>query len=133
MTTATKTAMDYGAIFDEADRAGVLAGTAAIPTPMVVAEAKGLSNEFAEGATKYFVPEGVCGFAWVNIKPARGGFVAWLKKSGIGRLDGYYGGWTIWVHDFGQSYERKIAYAGAFAEVLQKYGIKADKINPLYA
>ena len=51
--------------------------------------------------------------------------MAWLKKSGIGRLDSYYGGWTIWVGDFGQSYERKMAYAGAFAEVLQKHGIKA--------
>jgi len=126
MTTSTKTAIDYGAIFDEADRAGVLAGTGAIPTPMVVGEAKGLfSNEFAEGAKKYFVADGVCGFAWVNIKPARGGFVTWLKKSGIGRLDSYYGGWTIWVHDFGQSYERKMAYAGAFAEVLRKHGITA--------
>ena len=126
MTTATKTAIDYGAIWEEADRAGTYAGTAITPTPMIVGEAKGLfSNEFAEGAKKYFVPEGPCGFAWVNIKPARGGFVAWLKKSGIGRLDSYYGGWTIWVGDFGQSYERKMAYAGAFAEVLQKHGIKA--------
>ena len=42
------------------------------------------------------VAEGMCGFAWVNISPARGKFVNYLKKLGKGHKS-YYGGWDYWV------------------------------------
>ena len=69
--------------------------------------------------------DGVCGFAWVNIKPARGKFVKYLKDNNIGRKDSYYGGYTVWVRGFGQSLARKESYARAFADVLTTNGIKA--------
>jgi hypothetical protein len=125
-TLKTLTKTDYQAIWDEAQRAGVQAATAHQPTPMVVYEAHGLTDTPIKGGKEWFVEGGVCGFAWVNIKPARGKFVTWLKAQGIGRLDGYQGGWTIWIGDYGQSMERKHAHAVAVVEVLRKYGINAD-------
>jgi len=114
--STTKTKQDFRLIYEEADRAGVAAVAAMTPTPMIVVDSKG---------KEYFVGDGVCGFAWVNIKPARGGFVAYLKSQGIGRHDSYEGGWTMWVHEYGQSMERKQAYAAAFAQVLRGHGINA--------
>ena len=46
--------------------------------------------------------------------PARGKFVNWLKKANIGRKDNYYGGYTIWVSEFGQSVTRKEKSGGRF-------------------
>ena len=69
--------------------------------------------------------DGVCGFAWVNIKPARGKFVKYLKDNDIGRKDSYYGGYTLWVSGFGQSLARKESYARAFAKHLEQNGITA--------
>lgn len=67
-----------------------------------------------------------CGFAWVNIKPARGQFVKVLKEMKIGRTDDYYGGYTI-GNPSGipcQNVDAKEAGARAFAEELRKYGVK---------
>ncbi len=67
-----------------------------------------------------------CGFAWVNIKPARGPFVNYLKGQSIGSL-AYGGGWQIWnpSNHSTQWMDAKKAGADAFAAVLNKYGIKA--------
>ena len=72
------------------------------------------------------VAEGGCGFAWVNISPARGKFVNYLKKIGKGHKS-YRGGWDYWVSslELGQSITRKEAYAEAFAKVLQEWNINA--------
>ena len=72
------------------------------------------------------VAEGACGFAWVNISPARGKFVNYLKKIGKGHKS-YRGGWDYWVSskELGQSITRKEAYAEAFAKVLQEWNINA--------
>lgn len=68
-----------------------------------------------------------CGFAWVNIKPARGKFVSYLKTHHLGSTDSYAGGYTIWnpsKHPT-QWMDAKMAGARAFAAVLRKYDIKA--------
>ena len=71
------------------------------------------------------VMDGMCGFAWVNVKPGNSRFAKWLRDNGLARKDGYYGGVTVWVSQFGQSSTRKIAYAGAFAAVLREAGYNA--------
>ena len=38
----------------------------------------------------YYVADGMCGFAWINIKPARGKFVKFLKDNNIGRKDSFF-------------------------------------------
>ena len=96
------------------------------PTPMVVGQpTTPLGNDIDYSKETYYVADGVCGFAWINIKPARGKFVKYLKDNDIGRKDSYYGGYTIWVSGFGQSLDRKSAYARAFAKVLNENGLKA--------
>ena len=70
------------------------------------------------------VMDGVCGFAWVVVRPAGSSFGRWLRKE-RGHSLAYGGGVSIWVGSFGQSYERKYAYARAFAGVLEEAGIEA--------
>ena len=110
-------------IYREAYEAGLNAGKDADTPKFIVGDAIGLSNEI-DFSKKTYVLDGLCGFAWVTVSPARGAFVNWLKALGIGSK-GYYGGYEIWVREFGQSVDRKSAFAGAFAEVLRKYDISA--------
>ncbi len=108
-------------VFDKANAVGLAAGLAAVPTPMVFGEAAGITgNEFKEGATLYHEPEGVCGFAWINVAPGTSRFARWLKAQGHARSDEYYGGVTIWMRGHGQSMERKEAHAKAMTEALKE-------------
>ena len=113
-----KTSVTVAELAEMAHRAGLEAGNNVIPQPMVVVDGK--TEEVID-----VVNDGLCGFAWINIKPARGAFVNYLKARGWGAPDSYYGGYTIWAHNFGQSVTRKEAYAKAFAKVLQDHGITA--------
>lgn len=123
---AQKGAADFGAILALARKAGLAAGNASKPTPMVVYEADGLSNRPKPGGQVWHESEGVCGFAWIVVNPARGAFINYCRKHKIGRKE-YGGGWCVeWVHDFNQSMQRKEAYARAYAEVLRAHGINAS-------
>lgn len=118
--------MDATNIYYEAHEAGKDAVTKCVPIPMVVGTpTTPLGNDIDYEKETYVVNDGVCGFAWINIKPARGKLVSWLKAMNIGRTDSYYGGYTIWVGDYGQSMTKKESYARAFASVLNGHGIKA--------
>jgi hypothetical protein len=71
-----------------------------------------------------------CGSAWVNINPARGAFVTFLKQSGIGDR-GVYKGYTVspTFHIDGpqvQSATLREAGCRAFADVLKQHGIQAS-------
>lgn len=123
------------ALFERAAAAGKAAGEAARPTPMNLIERANPIDDTSP-ITKVWAPvmEGPCGMAYVNIRPANSSFASWLKKraakyglasSGLGNpYKGYHGGMEIAVHAFGQSLERKWAYANAFAKVLQDEGVK---------
>ncbi len=126
MTTLTIKKASVDEIYREAYEAGLKAGKEVQVTPMIVGtETSPFSNIIDETKQTYFVEGGVCGFAWVKIRPARGKFVQWLKEQNIGSKDNYEGGYTIWCHEFGQSLTRKEAFVGAFAKVLREYGIDA--------
>lgn len=116
---------EFRRLYEKAHAAGLAAGENAIPQPMVVSEAHVLTGEPKANGQKWFVSEGVCGFAWVRIKPATTSFARWLKAEGLARRDSYHGGLALNVFQFNQSYERKIAYAHAFADVLKEAGITA--------
>jgi len=111
-------------IYVEAYEAGLKAGKDADTPKFIVGDAIGLSDEI-DFSKKTYILDGLCGFAWVNISPARGAFVNYLKSREVGSK-GYYGGYEIWVREFGQSVDRKTAFARAFADVLNKYGINAS-------
>jgi len=114
MTTITITVKE---LYEQAHQAGMKAGGVSTPAPMILKGSDG---------TVYFVEDGMCGFAWINIKPARGAFVQYLKSIDAGFPDSTYGGYSVWVSAFEQSIERKEAYAKAFSKVLADYGIKSN-------
>ena len=91
-------------LLKQAEAAGLKAGLEVSTTPVTF-------KDTHSGQT-YDVAEGMCGFAWVNISPARGKFVNYLKKLNKGHKS-YYGGWDYWVssQELGQSITRKEAYA----------------------
>jgi hypothetical protein len=111
-------------IYVEAYEAGLNAGKDADTPKFIVGDAIGLSDEI-DFSKKTYILDGLCGFAWINISPARGAFVNYLKSRQVGSK-GYYGGYEIWVREFGQSVDRKTAFARAFCDVLHKHGINAS-------
>ena len=72
-----------------------------------------------------------CGFANVSIHPARGRFVSFMKKAGVGD-SGYKGGYRISYYDImpqdhqyrhTQSMDIKEIACDAFANALKQYGM----------
>lgn len=135
---------EFEALLAKAHAAGQAALDAAAPTPMTVYETVGLSDTPKPGGRIYNVPEGPCGFAWVRLRPATTSLARYIRKTrfdlepGFGTSDraqmeadggswgkSYYGGYEFFVWGGGQSYERKIAYARAYAEVLREAGYDA--------
>lgn len=120
--------MTYGemkTLFDQAYSAGMQAMKAATPTPIVVGHATSVfSDEMDYSRPTYVVPGGLCGFAWVNIRPGNSRFARWLVKEGLARKS-YSGGVDFSVREGDQSVALKEAFADAFAEELRSNGIKA--------
>jgi hypothetical protein len=102
----------FADLFASAHAAGVAAGRACRPIPMVV----------TDGVSREVIDDGMCGFGWVIVKPANSPLGNWAKKT-LKAGNAYGGGrYLTWCHEFGQSFERKSAYAGAFAEVFRAAG-----------
>jgi len=120
------------AIYEEALQKAEAKAKLVVPQPMLVGTPKTFLGDDIDLTKKtYIVPGGVCGFAWVVIKPANGKFVKWLKANGIGAKN-YGGGWNVWARPeftkntpLDQSLEIKEAWAGAFADALRENGINA--------
>lgn len=102
--------LSYQEIFDQAHRAGLAAAHAAIPTPMAVVNHDRVVDVVADG---------VCGFAWVKIRPGNSR-LAKAAKLILGARKSYTGGVDLWISHFNQSYTRKYAYASAFADVVRE-------------
>lgn len=116
--------MNEQSIYQQAHYAGNVAVEMATVTPMVVQQRENPLNDNSELVREYFVSDGVCGFASVNVKPANSKFAKYLVANGLGRKS-FNGGVSMSVRDFNQSLQKKEAYAYAFARVLNEYGIKA--------
>lgn len=123
-------------IHADAHDAGMKAGEACNPTPMIVFERH---NPFDDKSpivnTWEPIASGVCGFAWINIRPGTCSFARWASKQpslmGAGTLahKSYYGGVDIWVPFFDQSLEKKSAYASAYAKILNENNIQARSMS----
>ena len=116
--------MSFQQSYDAAHAAGMQAGQTVGVTPMVVQQHANMANDNSPVVQQWVVDEGVCGFAWVVIRPATSSFARWLKKNNLGDKH-YYGGIAVWVREFGQSMTRKEAYAQEFATVLRSRGFDA--------
>jgi hypothetical protein len=101
------------AILQQAQQAGNAAFEAEVPQPMIVT---------GMGQT-HVVDDGVCGFAWVKIK-GNTAFGRYCAKQGYARR-AYGGGLAFYPGHLSQSYDRKMAWARAFARVLESHGISA--------
>lgn len=127
----TFTATQARQLFDKARTAGLQAGNDAVPTPMTVGQATSLfSNDIDHSKPTHYVPEGVCGFAWVTIRPGNSSIARHAKKL-AGGSTAYGGGVSIWISDHAQSMERKERHARAYADVLRKNGINATSDSRL--
>lgn len=111
-------------LYNRAHAAGLEAGRNHRPTPMVVGVARGIfgpeANQIVPG-TEEVVHDGVCGFAWVIIRPAVHPLAKHLMSENLASKH-YYGGVSYSANPrnvFDQSMERKEAYAQAFAKVLR--------------
>jgi len=130
MTTAIKTKSAYD-ILVEASEAAEAAVKACTPQAIIVGSpSTPLGNDVDPNQKTWFIEGGVCGFASVVIKPARGNIVAELKKRKIGSAH-YGGGYSFSSWQLApsirrdQSYERACAAAKGAVEVLKSYGINA--------
>lgn len=123
-------------LFDRAWAAGVAAGEACTPVPMIVYEPANLMSSLTggpDGGIKpntpvFTVPSGSCGFAWVNVNPGNSSFARWLTKNGHARKH-YHGGVNINIRGYGQSIEKKSAHAGAMTNVFREAGITAYSMS----
>ena len=86
-------------------------------TPMVV--------ENTRTGERWTVPEGPCGFAQVRFA-ARSGFAKWIRRTGRGSLDSYWGGIRISIFEYGQSMQLKEAYGRAVAQHLRDTKVAGD-------
>ena len=115
----------FEAVFNEANRAGFAAGEAAKPAAMIVSERASPLDDSSPVKNEWYVPDGVCGFAWVKVVPGSSSFAKWLVKNKLAKSS-YGGGVSIWISSHGQSLERKEAHARAMAKILsEKLGVKA--------
>lgn len=123
-TTAKWTDTALAALFAKARAAGLAAGEAMTPTPMVVRQHASPLDDASPVTKSWFVSEGPCGFAWITLRPGTSPAARFAKKA-LGARKGYHGGMEIWVGEFGQSIARKEAFARAFADVLTEAGFTA--------
>lgn len=118
----------YESIWKEATKAGDDALAKCTPTPMVVQQHSQPFNDNSPVEKEWFVEDGVCGFAWIVVRPGTSSFARWLKENGHAEKH-YYGGMSIWVTVGNQSMQKKETWGRAFAEVLRKYEINAHMMS----
>lgn len=120
----------YDALLKTAHDAGMVAGNAATPTPMIVGTpTTPFGSDIDASLPTYLVDGGPCGFAWVQVT-GNTSFGYWVRRTEMPsgkkfRRSQYHGGYRMSVQEFGQSMERKVAYVRAFVKVLREAGIDA--------
>jgi len=105
---------DFMTVYDACREKGMWTLERCIPEPMTVTG--GAPNQPKQ---TWVVPDGMCGFAWIQIWPGNCRFANWLRKMRLAS-NCYDGGVSIWVSEGGQSISKKEAYAEAFDAELKK-------------
>jgi hypothetical protein len=133
MSTAVK--VDYENIWAQAQDAGYkavrdLEASAGI-VPIIVGEpTTPFGSDIDYSKPTYVINDGVCGFAQIRFA-GNTAFGRWAKAKELASKDSYYGGLYVWVGEFNQSFQRKDAYARAFAQSLKENGIDAYSTSRL--
>ncbi len=100
-------------IFDCGYAAGMDVGV----EPMIVSNHVNPLDDNSRVVNSYFVASGVCGFGWVQFK-GNTPFGKWALATGLARK-AYPTGLAIYCHYFGQSMQRKEAWAHEVARLLR--------------
>lgn len=95
--------------FKAAHSAGIAAGIASKVEPIGFVTGMRCPSD----RELHYISSGICGFAWVDVKGARGLMRQAFIDAGFSE-SAYKGGLSFWVGAFDQSYDRKSAYADAF-------------------
>lgn len=114
----------FESIWADAVAAGNMAADQARPTPMVVQQHASPLDDNSPVVKQWVCDEGPCGFAEIRLSRGNSSFAHWAKKN-AGFRKHYYGGLSYWVSGFGQSMQRKYAFARAAASILNEHGIDA--------
>lgn len=122
---------EFQKIYDLAYQAMIDAGNGHEPTPMVVSQHASPLNDNSPVVKSYYVPSGVCGFAWVHIFPGNSSFAKWLIKNDLA-YTAYEGGVKISIREFGQSYEKKLTGARAMATALEQIKAVDPRVRGIY-
>ncbi len=125
MKSVQMTQANAAALHSTAHAAGLAAASACVPVPMTVQQRENPLDDNSAIVYQERVNDGVCGFAWIEVRPARGGFATYARNNAIGKYSEYSKCVRISVPLNTQSYEIKMAYASAYANVLAKMGIDA--------
>jgi hypothetical protein len=125
-TIAAADKLSPKALIIAAEYAAQCAMKTAKTTPMIVTQRANPMDDNSPPVKQWYVPEGPCGFAWVNISPARGPLVAELKKQGKGHK-AYHGGWDYWMGSLNHTQSIEVLEAGAraMAAVFKTHGYTA--------
>ena len=125
---AEKAARDetFAAIWAEACAEAAVASQLAQPTPMQVQQRADVLDDTSPVVQAWNVPDGVCGFASVNVRPGNCAFANWLKKNTSHKYSSYHKAILIFMHYGNQSYERKTAAAHAMEKVFGHHGIRCS-------
>lgn len=110
---------NFAQILKDALNAGNIAAKTVTPVPMIVQQHRNQLDDSSPVVKQWGVSEGVCGFAWVKIRPANCAFANWLKKQGY-QHSHYDKAVLITDRLPTQSYERKTAWASAVAKHLRE-------------
>ena len=106
----------WASLTEAATLAGQVAADLVTPAPIHVSDPRTGQSWTGRG--------GVCGYACVVIRPGNCSYAHWAKKN-LGARRAYYGGVSFSVLGSTQSYEKRNAYATAFAEILRNVNIDA--------
>jgi len=89
-----------------------------VPTPMTVVENQDPLDDNSPLKKAWFVRSGVCGYAWLVVRPGNSSFAKWMRKNKDSR-QAYHGGehWSCPLRI--QSMEIQIAYIHEFVRVLE--------------
>jgi hypothetical protein len=119
-------------IYQKAHAAGMSAVEKLEVVPMIVGQETSLfSNKIDYSKPTYYVADGVCGFAWVDVYPVNKGNTRAGKEErkvleAFGfRKNDYEKSHQLWISKFNQSMQKKETYAREFAKVLRENGFKA--------
>lgn len=143
------TEREWTRLFYEAEAAGRAAADAARPPQYQAVQRANPLDDTSPVVKRWAQPFELCGFAEVVFRPGNGkpanaakrrygyrggngpyagygmGRRDWHEAVGLGEVGPrYYGGVSVSVWYAGQSYERKVAYATAYAKVLTDAGVE---------